>query len=104
MWIENRSWLINIYNTVPTALLILVFRSLFMFIHIRQWFSPPIFAEDEDKTRVAALLNTILWFFIISASLYGVFAPIEPEMMYRRAIIIIPFVVVMLALQQVVNW
>ncbi len=74
-----------------------------MFIHIRQWFSSPVFAEDEDKTRVAALLNTILWFFIVSASLYGVFAPIAPEMMYRRAIIIIPFVVAMLALKQLVN-
>src|SRR5260221_11574375 len=104
MWIENRSWLINIYNTVRSRLLTLVFRSLFMFIHIRQWFSPPVFAEDQDKIRVAALLNAFLWFFIISASLYGIFAPIAPEMMYRRAIIIIPFVVVMLALKQVVNW
>jgi signal transduction histidine kinase len=75
-----------------------------MFIHIRQWFSTPVFAEDEDKTRVAALLNAILWFFIISASLYGIFAPIAPEMRYRRAIIIIPFVVVMLTLKQLVNW
>jgi len=28
---------------------------------IRRLLSPPVFAGDEDKTRVAALLNTILW-------------------------------------------
>src|SRR4030095_303318 len=71
---------------------------------IRQWFSPPVFDGDEDKTRIAALLNMILWFFIVSASLYGILAPIAPEMMYRRAIIIVPFVLMMLALKQLVNW
>jgi len=75
-----------------------------MFTHIRQWLLPPFFEGDEDKVRVAALLNAILWFFIISASLYGVFAPIAPEMMYRRAVIIIPFVMAMLALKQLVYW
>jgi signal transduction histidine kinase len=74
-----------------------------MFTRIRHWLLPPTFEGDEDKTRVAALLNAILWFFIVSASLYGVFAPIAPEMMYRRAIIIIPFVMVLLALKQLVN-
>lgn len=74
-----------------------------MFTRIRQWLLPPTFVGDEDKTRVAALLNAILWFFIISAILYGIFAPIAPEMMYRRAIIIIPFVLVMLVLKQLVN-
>jgi GAF domain-containing protein len=42
---------------------------------IRQIFTPPVF-EDEEKTRVAALLNNILWTVIIIGSLYTVLAPI----------------------------
>ena len=34
-----------------------------MFAKIRKLFAPPVF-EDEDKTRSAALLNTILWALI----------------------------------------
>ena len=71
---------------------------------VRQWLSPPVFDGDEDKTRVAALLNIILWVFIIAAILYGILAPIEPEMISRRAMIIIPFVLAMLVLKQMVNW
>src|SRR5262245_27972906 len=75
-----------------------------MLTFIRRWASPPVFDEDEDKARVAALLNTILWVFIVAATLYGVFAPIAPEMMYRRVIIIGPFVLAMFVLKQTVNW
>jgi signal transduction histidine kinase len=75
-----------------------------MLISIRLWLSPPVFEGDEDKTRIAALLNSILWIFIAAASLYGIFAPIEPELRSRRALIIIPFVLVMLFLKQLVNW
>jgi signal transduction histidine kinase len=75
-----------------------------MLTRIRRWFLPPLFDEDEDKTRVAALLNIILGVFIVAAILYGILAPIEPEMRYRRAIIIIPFVLAMLVLKQMVNW
>lgn len=75
-----------------------------MFNRIRQWVLPPIFEKDEDKTRVAALLNSILWFCITAASLYGFFAPIAPSMIFRRAVIIIPFLWVLLALKQVINW
>lgn len=32
-----------------------------MINRIRKFFAPPVFDYDEDKTRVAALLNTILW-------------------------------------------
>ena len=71
---------------------------------IRRWVLPPALDGDEDKIRVAALLNAILWVFIAGASLYGIFAPIAPEMMYRRAIIIVPFVLAMLVLKQLVNW
>jgi len=75
-----------------------------MLSRIRQWFSYPVFTEDEDKTRVAALLNVIIWIFITAAALYGLLAPIDPAMRYRRAIIIIPFVLVMFVLKQLVNW
>ena len=75
-----------------------------MIIGIRGWLFPPRFEGDEDKTRAAALLNSILWIFIAAASLYGVLAPIQPELQLRRAAIIIPFVLVMLFLKQLVNW
>lgn len=75
-----------------------------MLTFIRRWISPPVFEGDEDRTRVAALLNVILWVFMVAASLYGILAPIQPEMRYRRAIIIIPFVLAMLVLKQLVNW
>jgi len=75
-----------------------------MLSRIRQWVFNPVFTGDEDRTRVAALLNVIVWIFIVVSSLYGILAPIEPEMRYRRAIIIIPFVLVMLALKQLINW
>ena len=32
-----------------------------MLIKIRRFIVPPVFENDEDKTRVAAMLNTILW-------------------------------------------
>jgi len=75
-----------------------------MFARIRQWFSHPVFEGDDDKTRIAALLNIILWVFIIAATLYGVLAPIQPEMIYRRVIIIAPFVLALFVLKQMVNW
>jgi signal transduction histidine kinase len=71
---------------------------------VRRWLAPPVFDGDEDKTRIAALLNVILWVFMVAASLYGILAPLEPEMRYRRAIIIIPFILAMLVLKQLVNW
>ena len=71
--------------------------------NIRQWFSVRTFEGDEDKTRSAALQNTILLIFISAASLYGIFAPIEPAMRIRRAIIIIPFVVALLIVKQLLN-
>ena len=70
---------------------------------IQRWVSAPRFEGDEDKTRTAALLNSILWIFIVAASLYGLFAPIEPSMQYRRAAIIVPFVLSMLGLRQLVK-
>ena len=32
-----------------------------MLVTIRKFIAPPVFENDEDKTRVAAMLNTILW-------------------------------------------
>ena len=71
-----------------------------MLIRIRRWISPPVFEGDEDKSRTAILLNSILWFFMAAAGLYGLFAPIEPGLRLRRAIIIVPFVLILLLLKQ----
>jgi len=75
-----------------------------MLSNIRRWLAPPVFEGDEDKTRAGTLLNIILWVFIIGALMYGLFTPIEPEVRYRRALIIAPFVLVLLFLKQMVNW
>jgi len=75
-----------------------------MLTNIRNWVSHPIFEGDEYKTRASALLNTILWICIAAATIYGTFAPIEPEARVRRAVIIIPSVLIMLVLKQLVNW
>ena len=53
-----------------------------MWNNIKRLLAPPIFPEDEEKTRVAALLNAILWIFIgicIAAALLFVFLP-NPEL------------------------
>jgi len=75
-----------------------------MLANIRKWISYPTFEGDDGKTLSAALLNLILWIFIFASSIYGLFAPIEPELRFRRAMIIIPFILVMLVLKQLVNW
>jgi hypothetical protein len=41
---------------------------------IKAWLSPPVF-EDEEKTRVASLLNTILLTLLASAAVYIVATP-----------------------------
>ena len=43
-----------------------------MFTRIKQLLTLPVF-EDEDKTRIAALLNTILWTFLAIIIGYGLF-------------------------------
>jgi len=75
-----------------------------MLKNIRQWAAPPSFDHDEDKNRTSNLVNMILWIFITGSSLYGIFAPIAPEMRTRREIIIIPFVLALLLLKQLTNW
>ncbi|MEJ5309525.1 MAG: GAF domain-containing protein [Anaerolineae bacterium] len=53
-----------------------------MLENIKRLLSPPVFAGDEEKTRVAALLNAILWIFIficIAAALFFLFLP-NPEL------------------------
>ena len=75
-----------------------------MWTKIRRWLAPPIFEGNEEKSRSAGLLNIILWILILSAGIYGLFAPIEPAILFRRALIILPLVAVLLILKQMVNW
>jgi signal transduction histidine kinase len=75
-----------------------------MLTNIRRWLASPIFEGDEEKSRVAALLNVILWAFILGALAYGFFAPIEPENRLVRAAIIVGFILVSLLFKQMVNW
>jgi signal transduction histidine kinase len=75
-----------------------------MLTNIRRWAAPPSFEGEEDKSRAATLLNIILWILILAALAYGVFAPIAPELIVRRTIIILPFVLALLFFKQMVNW
>lgn len=75
-----------------------------MLSRIPQWIRSPIFAEDENKTLSANLLNIIIWVFIIGASLYGLTTPIGSDFFIRRIFFIIPFVLVMLGSKQILNW
>lgn len=75
-----------------------------MVTKLRRWISAPTFEGNDEKTLSATLLNLIIWIFIIAASLYGWLAPIEPELRGQRAVIIIPYVLVMLVLKLLVNW
>jgi GAF domain-containing protein len=42
---------------------------------LRQVITPPVFPDDEDKTRVAAQLNLILWTFAAVVVLVGIAVP-----------------------------
>ncbi len=75
-----------------------------MLSRIPQWIRSPIFTEDDNKTLSANLLNIIIWVFIIGASLYGLTAPIGTDFFIRRIFFIIPFILVMLAAKQTLNW
>ena len=74
-----------------------------MWTNFRRWFAPPAFEGDEEKSRAATLLNLILWILILSASIYGLFSPIEPALLYRRMLIILPLIVALLILKQMIN-
>jgi|GEM_PF-3168050 len=65
--------------------------------------TPPVFEGDEDKSRVATLLNFVLWIFIAASLIYGLFAPVVPELRLRRAAIIVPFIVILLLLKYFLN-
>src|SRR5688572_32463115 len=75
-----------------------------MLTNIRRWIAAPVFEGDDEKSRSASLLNIILWILISSASLYGLFSPIEPALLLRRALIILPLIVALLVLKQMINW
>jgi signal transduction histidine kinase len=75
-----------------------------MFVTLQKWISTPSFIEDDEKSRSAALLNMVIWIFISAAGAYALFAPIEPEFVLRRWMIIGPFLVILLFMKQLLNW
>src|SRR5512145_2651373 len=42
---------------------------------LQQYVAPPVFPEDEEKTRVAALLNVILWVFVAITLFFAILSP-----------------------------
>jgi PAS domain S-box-containing protein len=70
---------------------------------IRQIISPPIFPEDEEKTRLAALLNTILWACLVGAGLLFLYLVwVIPSLVGRALILapLLPLILVMLWLNR----
>ncbi len=66
---------------------------------ITTWFSPPVFENDEEKTRVAGLLNSILLFVIATTSLALplLFAFSEPTDRQPLLILVVPFILINIA-------
>jgi GAF domain-containing protein len=50
-----------------------------MLTWIRQLLAAPIFEDDEDKTRVARLLNAVLLAFLAAVAIYGILAVFLPN-------------------------
>lgn len=75
-----------------------------MLTNIRRWIDSPSFEGDEEKSRAAMLLNIVLWILVVAAVLYGFLAPVEPGIVIRRTLIIVPFLLVLLIFKQMVNW
>lgn len=64
----------------------------------RQIFAPPIF-EDDEKSRIAALLNAILWAVILIGTIYTIIAPIILGQ-YVSAVLTASIVIVSLVARQ----
>jgi signal transduction histidine kinase len=45
-----------------------------MWARVRKFFSPPVFSDDEEKTQIASLLNTILLIALLVALLFAISA------------------------------
>ncbi|MCC6298548.1 MAG: GAF domain-containing protein [Anaerolineales bacterium] len=62
----------------------------------RRWFAPPIFEADEEKTRIAGLLNSILLFIVVITALAIPFLLISAEPSDRIAVLIllVPFILI----------
>src|SRR5690348_15831798 len=94
--VSSRSWpnLDTSYRAVGTGRDTRV-QEVMMFTRITRCASPPVFEGQHEKTRSALLLYIILWMFISAATAYGVFAPIDPQFVMRRVVIIAPFVIIL---------
>ena len=60
-----------------------------------------MYEGDAEKSRASLLLNIVLWLFIAAASAYGLLAPIDPQLLMRRVVIIGPFIVALIGLVNV---
>lgn len=59
-----------------------------------QWFAPPVFESDEEKTRIAGLLNSVLLFVVIATILATPFLLLSAEPNDRPAlfVLLVPFI------------
>jgi len=63
-----------------------------MWARLRKFLSPPVFAEDEEKTRIADLLNAILLSVLFVAVLFGIpsiiITPTQQRILVELALIL----------------
>lgn len=66
---------------------------------IEKWFKPPVFEGDEEKTRIAGLLNSILLFVIIvtAAALPFLLLFTEPADVPALLILLLPYILINIA-------
>jgi len=67
-----------------------------MTARLKQLSAPPVFANDEDKTRIASILNVVLWSLLAATLAYAFLAPIDPTLVWRRVFIIGPLLALLL--------
>jgi PAS domain S-box-containing protein len=69
-----------------------------MITRLKSWLSPPVFPADEEKTRVAGVLHTLLLAILAGLGTFIVFIWILPDISALRLIVIGPLFTVALAL------
>ena len=69
-----------------------------MWNRMKAYLSPPVFEGDEDKTRVAGLVNTVVLTLLVSLSFYAVAFPVLAPGRAYRMILIVPMFLLLLAL------
>lgn len=79
-----------------------------MWLRFRQVFSPPVIDDNEELTRRAQILNTIVWFNIFVWLLVLITMPLMPQSLLGFFVVIVLLLVALIAVAALkagyVNW